>query len=77
MITISSDASYDNHPEALCEREATRALALPNCASGRVHLRIALASFRMTASSRPRSYARRGGRSLRRRSGSSDKFATL
>jgi hypothetical protein len=30
MITISSDASYDDHPEALCEREATRALALPN-----------------------------------------------
>jgi hypothetical protein len=29
MITISSDASYDDHPEALCEREATRALALP------------------------------------------------
>ena len=30
MITISSDASYDDHPEARCEREATRALALPN-----------------------------------------------
>ena len=30
MITISSDASYDNHPEALCEREAPRALAPPN-----------------------------------------------
>ena len=30
MTTISSDASYDNHPEALCEREALRALAPPN-----------------------------------------------
>ena len=30
MITISSDASYDDHPEARCEREATRALAPPN-----------------------------------------------
>ena len=77
MITISSDASYDDHPEARCEREAPALWPCLICASGRVHLPIPLASFRMTASSRPRSYARRGGRSLRRRSGSSDKFATL
>ncbi len=55
MITISSDASYDDHSEALCEREAPALWPCLICASGRVHLPIPLASFRMTASSRPRS----------------------